>query len=37
MADMNGAEALINSLAGEGVEVIFGLPGVQVREALDAV
>ncbi len=37
MSDMNGAEALINSLAGEGVEVIFGLPGVQVMEALDAV
>jgi acetolactate synthase-1/2/3 large subunit len=34
---MNGAEALITSLAGEGVEIIFGLPGVQVMEALDAV
>ena len=36
MPAMNGAEALITSLAREGVEVIFGLPGVQVMEALDA-
>jgi len=34
---MKGADALINSLVGEGVEIIFGLPGVQVMEALDAV
>jgi len=37
MPTMNGAEALIASLAEEGVEIIFGLPGVQVMEALDAV
>ena len=33
---MNGAEALVGSLAQEGVEVIFGLPGMQVMDALDA-
>ncbi len=32
---MNGAEALVKSLAQEGVEVIFGLPGVQVMDILD--
>ena len=36
MAIMNGAEALIRSLAQEGVEVVFGLPGVQVMDVLDA-
>jgi len=34
---MNGAEALIASLAREGVEVIFGLPGTQVMDVLDAI
>jgi acetolactate synthase-1/2/3 large subunit len=36
MPIMTGGEALITSLAREGVEILFGLPGVQVMEALDA-
>ena len=36
MPVMSGAQALIRSLAREGVEVIFGLPGVQIMEAFDA-
>ena len=36
MATMNGAQALIGSLAREGVEVIFGLPGVQIMDVFDA-
>jgi acetolactate synthase-1/2/3 large subunit len=34
---MNGAEALVDSLASEGVEVIFGIPGVQVMDVLDVI
>ena len=29
MANMSGGEALAKSLAGEGVEVVFGIPGIQ--------
>ena len=36
MAVMTGAQALIQSLVREGVEVVFGLPGVQIMEAFDA-
>jgi acetolactate synthase I/II/III large subunit len=36
MPVMSGAQALIRSLAREGVEVIFGLPGVQIMDAFDA-
>lgn len=36
MVNMTGAQALIQSLAREGVEVIFGLPGVQIMEIYDA-
>ena len=36
MTIMSGGEALVSSLAREGVEIIFGLPGVQIMEALDA-
>ncbi|MCY4367212.1 MAG: thiamine pyrophosphate-binding protein [Chloroflexi bacterium] len=36
MATMTGAQALIQSLAREGVEVVFALPGVQIMEAFDA-
>jgi len=32
---MTGAEVLIESLSREGVEVIFGIPGVQIMELLD--
>jgi len=34
---MDGAKALATSLAREGVEVVFGLPGQQVLHALDAI
>lgn len=37
MSEMTGAEALIDSLASEEVEVIFGIPGVQTMDILDAV
>ncbi len=37
MSEMTGAEALVDSLANENVEVIFGIPGVQVMDILDAV
>ena len=33
----NGADALVAQLRAEGVEVIFGLPGIQLMHALDAV
>ena len=36
MTAMTGAQALIQSLVREGVEVVFGLPGVQIMEAFDA-
>ena len=36
MTVMTGAQALIQSLVMEGVEVVFGLPGVQIMEAFDA-
>ncbi len=34
---MTGAEALVESLSREGVEVMFGIPGVQVMELVDTV
>ena len=37
MPYMSGAEALVASLVQEGVEVIFGIPGVQVMSAIDAI
>ncbi|HTE84372.1 MAG TPA: thiamine pyrophosphate-binding protein, partial [Dehalococcoidia bacterium] len=36
MTEMTGGQALIQSLRVEGVEVIFGLPGVQLDWAFDA-
>ena len=36
MPEMTGAQALAVQLRREGVEVIFGLPGVQLYHALDA-
>ena len=36
MTRMTGAEALAKSLASEGVEVVFGLPGVQIMDIYDA-
>ena len=36
MSKMSGGDALISSLEREGVEVIFGLPGVQMYGVVDA-
>jgi len=36
MPAMTGAQALTRSLAREGVEVVFALPGVQIMDAFDA-
>jgi len=36
MAVMSGGEVLVRSLVREGVEVVFGLPGVQLMGAVDA-
>ena len=36
MAEMTGAQALVRSLAREGVEVVFALPGVQIMHIFDA-
>ena len=36
MGRMTGAQALVRSLLREGVEVVFGLPGVQIMDAFDA-
>ena len=36
MSAMTGAQALTRSLAREGVEVVFALPGVQIMDAFDA-
>jgi acetolactate synthase-1/2/3 large subunit len=36
MPEMSGAQVLIRSLVREGVEVIFGLPGVQIMDIFDA-
>lgn len=37
MVSMTGGQALIRSLYREGVKTIFGLPGVQLYHALDAI
>jgi acetolactate synthase-1/2/3 large subunit len=36
MARMTGGQALVASLKREGVETVFGLPGVQLDWAFDA-
>ena len=36
MARMNGGEALVRSLAAEGLRVVFGVPGAGQYEAIDA-
>ena len=36
MAQMSAAQALVKSLAREGVETVFGLPGVQIMDIYDA-
>ena len=37
MPEMTGAQALVRSLARNGVEVVFALPGVQIMDAFDAI
>ena len=37
MPEQSGAEVLASFLAREGVEVVFGLPGVQIMDAVDAI
>ena len=37
MQRMTGAEALVATLKEEGVSVIFGIPGVQVMDAVRVV
>jgi len=37
MSQMSGAEALVALLVRDGVEVVFGLPGVQITDAVDAI
>jgi acetolactate synthase-1/2/3 large subunit len=37
MSDMSGADALAASLISEGVEIVFGIPGVQIMAAVDAI
>ncbi len=34
---MSGAEALVALLVRDGVKVVFGLPGVQIMDAIDAI
>jgi acetolactate synthase-1/2/3 large subunit len=36
MAQMTGGEAVVQALRHEGVEVVFGLPGVQIMHIYDA-
>ena len=36
MPKMSGGEAVVKSLIAEGVEVVFGLPGVQIMSIYDA-
>ena len=36
MAQMTGGEAVIQALRHEGVEIVFGLPGVQIMGIYDA-
>ena len=36
MPKMTGGEAVVKALAAEGVEVVFGLPGVQIMHIYDA-
>lgn len=36
MARLTGGQAVVQALVEEGVEVVFGLPGVQIMEVFDA-
>lgn len=37
MPYMSGAEALVELLVRDGVDVVFGIPGVQIMDAVDAI
>ena len=37
MVKMRGGEALVKSLVREGVEVIFGIPGIQIYGTIAAI
>ena len=37
MPFMSGAEALVSLLVRDGVDVVFGIPGVQIMDVVDAV
>ena len=37
MVEMSGGEALARSLVGEGVEVVFGIPGIQIYGIVAAI
>ena len=37
MAEMSGGEALVKSLVREGVEVVFGIPGIQIYGIVAAI
>ena len=36
MADMTGGQAIVRTLINNGVDTIFGLPGVQLDNTFDA-
>ena len=36
MPEISGAEAVVRSLEAEGVDTVFGLPGVQIMPLYDA-
>ncbi|PKB65735.1 MAG: hypothetical protein BZY82_07515 [SAR202 cluster bacterium Io17-Chloro-G3] len=36
MPYMSGSQAVIQALRGEGIEVVFGLPGIQIMQIYDA-
>ena len=37
MVKMSGGEALVKSLVNEGVEVVFGIPGIQMYGIVAAI
>ncbi len=37
MPRVSGAEAMVTLVAREGIEVVFGLPGVQIMDAVDTI
>ena len=37
MPNMSGAEALVQLLVRDGVKTVFGIPGVQIMDVVDAI